>query len=139
MSDSISKYMEDKEQTDIAGPIKARENEMLLLTAIKYEVKDEALRRAHDFNEVYEEQMFDWSREIEKAENTGIYTEQPYQEPFEFERDDYIETDRKFRIRKDDIRTYEENKFDVTVIVTEEGREVAIRESIEYLDKIFEK
>lgn len=112
---------------------------MISLTALHYKIKVSALERFHNINEYNESRMFIWSLEVDKAKDIGLeYPEKPFIEPFEFEDTDYVITERRFRVRLDDIYSYKENSDGVVELTVRDDVTYTIKETIEDLDKLFD-
>jgi len=110
---------------------------MIKLTALHYKVKESALERFHNINSHNESLIFKWEKEVETAANRDLdFPEKPFVEPFEFEDSDYNITEKKFRIRKEDIFSYMENEEGRTELTTTNNTEYTIAESIAELDEL---
>jgi CRISPR/Cas system-associated exonuclease Cas4 (RecB family) len=113
---------------------------MIKLTALHYKVKIEAMEKYHNIAEHNQALLFAHAIELEKATDIdGNYVPKPFIEPFEFQDEDYIVKEKKFRIRKEDIILYKENADNVVEVMVSEELTYTVKESIEELDKLFEK
>lgn len=114
---------------------------MIKLTALNYKIKTSALQRLHGIKDYNEELMFDWGVAKDKIISIGggEYLRKPFIEPFEFEKDDYVITEKKFRIRLEDIYIYRENEEGITELTIEGDISYSIKEPVDFIDSLFEK
>jgi CRISPR/Cas system-associated exonuclease Cas4 (RecB family) len=112
---------------------------MIELTALHYKVKIEALERYHNIAEHNQGLMFTYETELDKARDlNGEYPTKPFIEPFEFRDEDYIVTEKKFRIRKKDIILYKENVDNIVEVMVSEELTYTVKQTVEEMDKLFE-
>lgn len=144
MGDSRKKWEEMEEQQTKSCDL--RENEaiiinskiddtMLKLTALHYKIKSEALEIFHNITQHNDGRMFEWEAEFEKQRSLGgEYPEKPFIEPFEFQDSDYNMTEKRFRVRPEDVFLYKENADNVTELTVSDGTIFTIKETVEELD-----
>lgn len=111
---------------------------MIKLTALHYKLKTEALERFHNINNHNDSIMFEWEQELDTARNVNSeFPNKPFIEPFEFKPDDYYVTEKKFRVRLEDIYSYMENEEGVTELTVANDIAYTIKESVEEIDQLF--
>ena len=111
---------------------------MIKITALHYKLKTEALERYHNITEHNQSLLFEYEKELERSTDLNQnYPHKPFTEPFEFNDEDYIVTEKLLRIRKKDIISYKENADNIVEIMITEDLSYTIKESIEELDNIF--
>ena len=112
---------------------------MLKLTGLTYKLKVSALERYHNITEHNQSLLFNFENDLDTARAVnGDYPEKPFTDPFEFEDDDYIVTEKKFRVRKKDIILYKENVDGIVEVTVTEELVYTVKETIEQIDKLFE-
>lgn len=111
---------------------------MIKLTVLHYVLKISALKKFHDIKEYQEKLMYNWQNEVESAKDMGTeYPEKPFLEPFEFEQSDYTITEKPFRVRLEDIYSYQENEDKITELTVGGDIAYTIKETVEELDQLF--
>lgn len=114
---------------------------MIPLTAFHHKVKVDSLERYHKINEWAEERVHKWNDAISEWQLAGSQGERPpkpFIEPFEFIQSDYDITEKKFRVKPEEIITYGQNAQNITEICLVGDITVSVKETIEELDKYFD-
>jgi hypothetical protein len=111
---------------------------MIKLTVLHYELKTSSLKFLHNVSQFQESAIFKWEQEVENAKlYNGDLPDKPFLEPFEFKQDDYTITEKPFRIRLEDIYSYQENNDNITEITVGGDVTYTIKESVEEIDRLF--
>lgn len=111
---------------------------MIKLTVLYYEVKSEVEEKIHNLQDHHNQKFREWEQELEFWQNIGgEQPVQPYSEPYEFQEEDYNITERQMRVRLEDIYSYREAKDGVREIKMNDGEVFNVKETLEYLDKLF--
>jgi len=114
---------------------------MIKLTALYYKLTEQALEKHHNVKEFAAKRIFDWEKELAKAQTVGgdyEYPNKPFIEPFEFENDDYDVTEQQYRIRAEDIVSYRTNLDGHTDLTDCNNLVVTVKETVEEIDKLIE-
>lgn len=134
----------EKEWVELTAPRNKKQykipknNHMIKLTKLHYKLKEKSLKRSHTYNQYVAEAMQKWEKEVkESVSYNNEYPHQPFASPFEFKDADFDIIEGAFRVRLENIQDYGEDEEGATELVLNDGRVVCIKETIEYLDKLF--